>query len=286
MALYPNALPAAGSAVSTDTLAAAGHTALHNTSYDEARAIATKIGIGASTPTNAMVLRGNGAGTSAWAQVGLTTDVTGTLPQANGGTGTTSATGTGAAVYQTSPTITTPTIADFTNAQHNHTNAAGGGQVGTNALSDNSVTNILLSVEETTDLFSGTALVADTWTDCVANKNFTVTSSTSVILINIRAKAQIGSTSAVSGLTSRVVIDSGGTPINKILGGSNTAGANGYNNPFAGSCQVWITGLSAGVHTVKSQVLSRAANSALYLRIATAPLEGESYSTEVIEFKK
>lgn len=32
-------------------------------------------------------------------------------------------------------TLTTPTIADFTNATHNHTNAAGGGQITTSALS-------------------------------------------------------------------------------------------------------------------------------------------------------
>ena len=38
-------------------------------------------------------------------------------------------TGTGAVVLANSPAIVTPTIADFTNATHNHTNAAGGGQL-------------------------------------------------------------------------------------------------------------------------------------------------------------
>src|ERR1043166_3901454 len=37
------------------------------------------------------------------------------------------ATGTGVIVFQQSPTIVTPTIASFTNAQHTHQNAAGGG---------------------------------------------------------------------------------------------------------------------------------------------------------------
>ena len=36
-------------------------------------------------------------------------------------------TGSGAAVFGTSPTIVTPTIASFVNATHNHTNATGGG---------------------------------------------------------------------------------------------------------------------------------------------------------------
>jgi hypothetical protein len=40
----------------------------------------------------------------------LTTGVTGTLPVANGGTGSNTATGTGSAVLATSPTIITPTI--------------------------------------------------------------------------------------------------------------------------------------------------------------------------------
>lgn len=44
-------------------------------------------------------------------------------------------TGSGSIVLGTSPTIVTPTIASFTNATHNHTNAAGGGQLTDAALS-------------------------------------------------------------------------------------------------------------------------------------------------------
>lgn len=88
---FPGALPPAGTASSTATLAAAGHTALHNNDRDEIRAIATKIGTGAATPTSGTVLRGDGVGTSTWGQVVLTTDVTGTLPVGNGGTGVTTA---------------------------------------------------------------------------------------------------------------------------------------------------------------------------------------------------
>jgi hypothetical protein len=53
------------------------------------------------------VLRSDGTNTT-FAQVALTTDVTGTLPVANGGTGVTTSTGTGAGVHAVSPTITTP----------------------------------------------------------------------------------------------------------------------------------------------------------------------------------
>lgn len=87
MPIYPGAIPPAGTAVSSDTLAAAGHTALHNTTFDEIRALATKLGTGSSTPAASTVLRGTGPGTSAWGAVDLTTDVDGVLPLANGGLG-------------------------------------------------------------------------------------------------------------------------------------------------------------------------------------------------------
>jgi hypothetical protein len=158
MALYPGALPVAGTAVSTDTLAAAGHTSLHNTDRDEIRAIATKLGTGAATPTSGVVLRGNGVGTSAWGQVVLTSDVAGVLPVANGGTGVSTSTGSGAVVLGTAPSISnptitgggswagspvlsTPTITSFANATHNHLNAAGGGALGNGAATPGIWTN-------------------------------------------------------------------------------------------------------------------------------------------------
>lgn len=127
-------------------------------------AIATKLGTGADTPASGQVLRGNGAGTSEWADLDLTTDVTGVLPAANGGTGlsalgtgvatflgtpssanlasaVTDETGSGALVFGTSPTIVTPTIASFANATHNHLNAAGGGALGAGAATPGIWTN-------------------------------------------------------------------------------------------------------------------------------------------------
>lgn len=151
MAQFPGSIPPAGSASASSTLAAAGHTALHNNDRDEIRAIATKIGTGSSTPAANQVLRGTAAGVSAWGQVALASEVSGVLPVASGGTGQSTGTGSGLPVFQTSPTIsgasltssptlTTPTIASFINATHNHQNAAGGGTLGTNALDDDAVT--------------------------------------------------------------------------------------------------------------------------------------------------
>ena len=54
-------------------------------------------------------------------------------------------TGAGAAVFADTPTILTPTIASFTNATHNHTNAAGGGQLTIAAHSDSAGGTIAFS---------------------------------------------------------------------------------------------------------------------------------------------
>jgi len=68
-------------------------------------------------------------------QITLGTEVTGAITNLSD---VTAKTGTGTTVvFGTSPTIVTPVIASFTTAQHNHANAAGGGQLlSTTALSD------------------------------------------------------------------------------------------------------------------------------------------------------
>lgn len=136
---FPGATPSYAGFTSSHTLAADSHAAQHNQEQADITALANKVGTGASTPTSGMLLRGTGVGTSAWAQVTLTSDVTGVLPQANGGTGTTNTTGTGSVVFGTSPTLvtptlTTPSIGSFASAAHNHQNAAGGGTLAAEAL--------------------------------------------------------------------------------------------------------------------------------------------------------
>lgn len=148
---FPTSIPPAGSASPSTSLQTMGHTALHNDDRNEIRAIAQKIGTGFSTPVANRVLIGDGTGTSSWSQVNLTTMVTGTLPVANGGTGATTSTGSGVVVLGTSPTITTPTLSqptvgDFTDAQHDHTSNSEGGALGANSVDttqmvDNAVTD-------------------------------------------------------------------------------------------------------------------------------------------------
>ncbi len=156
MAVYPGSIPPAGAASAASTLAAAGHTALHNNDRDEIRALATKVGTGSSTAVAGTVLRATGAGTSAWGQVVLTSDTTGVLPVANGGTGQSSLTGlplvgpviTGGGSWA-SPTLVTPTIASFTNAQHDHSSAATGGQLDGDAFADDAIPREKVDVSDT-----------------------------------------------------------------------------------------------------------------------------------------
>lgn len=84
---------------------------------------------GGTTPT----ISHNNSGVSAasYAAADITVNATGHVTAASSA----SSTGSNEVVRKTSPTIVTPTIADFTNATHNHANAAGGGQLTDAALS-------------------------------------------------------------------------------------------------------------------------------------------------------
>lgn len=147
---FPGSLVAFAGFVASHTLLVDTHAAQHNLEQSEILAIETKVGTGASTPIASTVLRGNGTGTSTWGQVVATTDITGTLPVANGGTGSTNLTfpggpdtlvARGSTDTLTNKTLTAPTIGSFTNAQHNHANATGGGQLtGSTALVNSTVT--------------------------------------------------------------------------------------------------------------------------------------------------
>lgn len=173
---FPGALPSFTGFTSSHTLAADNHAAQHNLEQSEIVALATKMGTGASTPSTSTVLRSNSNGTSTWGQVVLTTDVSGTLPIASGGTGQSNLSGLtlpsailanpsisgtvgGSATY-TSPTLTTPTIASFINAVHDHESNAGGGVLDAAlALLTGSITHGLLGDDS--------SWVFDTWTPSI-----------------------------------------------------------------------------------------------------------------------
>lgn len=151
MAQFPSSIPSYTGFTSSHTLSQDSHASQHNSEQGDIVAIATKVGTGSSTPTNHTVLKGNGTGTSTWAQVDVSSaDITGVLSTGNGGTGQTNLTSlplaspaitgtvTGGATYS-SPTLATPTIADFSNANHDHTSSSKGGALGSNTVGSSQI---------------------------------------------------------------------------------------------------------------------------------------------------
>lgn len=145
-----------------------------------------------------------------------------------------------------------------------------------NVAAGASSVSVLLNYAAATDIISGTSITANIWTDVGTNQSFTVTDSSKIITISVGGCVHMGG-SAAANIASRIVIDSAGTPINKFLGGSYAPTATTYGNPLSGSSTVQITGLTAGVHTVKLQVYTGSTNFA-YCRASSLPdLEGLTF---------
>lgn len=109
MASFPTSIVTPTDPTSGNTLNSPSHSQEHQSHNAEIVATETKIGTGASTPTSNKVLRGTGTGTSAWGQIAFSTDIA-TATSADLRGLLSDETGTGAAVFGTSPTITSPAI--------------------------------------------------------------------------------------------------------------------------------------------------------------------------------
>lgn len=76
------------------------HSALHGNTNDAVKAVETKLGTGSSTPANNTFLIGDGAGTSSWSSV----------TSAQLAARISDETGSGSAVFATTPTLVTPKV--------------------------------------------------------------------------------------------------------------------------------------------------------------------------------
>ena len=114
-------------------------------------------------------------------------------------------TGTGQLVFATNPTIVTPTIASFVNAQHNHANAAGGGQITDAALSSpvgatkggtglSSIAADQVAVATAANVFAATSIP-----DCTTAGNGHLNYAVATHLF------ACGTSGAISGLTTNVI---------------------------------------------------------------------------------
>lgn len=133
------------------------------------------------------------------------------------------------------------------------------------------------------DLHNGTAVSAATWTDIIGNENFDVDDAGSIVEIAIGGMVMLKSTAGGSANVGvRFVVDSAGTPVTKVIGGSIIQTISTYDNVFGGVQPVKLTGLSAGTHTIKPQVYCHLAAD-LVCRPTTVP-DRESLYMQVTEF--
>lgn len=141
---------------------------------------------------------------------------------------------------------------------------------------------VLLDYVANTDLANPINTAASTWTDVLANQNFTKVKAGTIIRVAVRGAALAANNGASSSWGVRFIIDSAGAPVTRILGGENSGGSFDYINPFAGVNVVAVAGLSAAVHTIKVQLICSAASGLFFLRASTIP-NTESLGIQVVE---
>jgi len=162
---FPSSTDSFTGFTSGETLQAASHAAQSNQEQTAIVALETKVGTGASTPVASTVLRGNGTGTTTYDQVHLTSDVSGVLPTTNGGTGTTSTTGSGSNVFNTNPTLTNPTITTPTLTSPTSTALSNTGGLATDTLAASVVATLASLVLNGSLTGTGLASQVQTYTN-------------------------------------------------------------------------------------------------------------------------
>jgi hypothetical protein len=147
-----------------------------------------------------------------------------------------------------------------------------GGEISDSGLNTLRIAKLQLDYTATSDLIAGTSIPTGVWADIGTNQTFRVDAPSSIIEISCWGSMQFGG-AGVCQMASRLVIDSGGTPIYKKLGGEATENTL-QQNPLTGAHPVNLTGLAVGAHTVKLQIVCLNVASLAWLRAASfAPYE-------------
>lgn len=143
------------------------------------------------------------------------------------------------------------------------------------AASSGGSSSLLLDYVAATDLLNAAAVATGaSWTDCGTNQSFTVGSGGGLVGISVRGGI---SSSGAGHVTARIVLDSAGTPITIAQLGD----APGPANVLGGADMLWVSGLSAGAHTVKVQLNASTTGLTAYCRASSFPQE--SLAIQVIQ---
>ena len=175
-----------------------------------------------SQVTGTLPIANGGTGSTSTTYVDLTTNVTGTLPVANGGTGVTSSTGTGSVVLSSSPTLTTPNLG--TPSAATLTNATGlplsTGVTGQLPLANGGTAASLSDPNDDRILFWDDSAGAVTWLDI--GSGLALTDTTLSTTDAGGTVTSVGGTGTVNGLTmSGTVTTSGSLTLGGTLAISN-----------------------------------------------------------------
>src|SRR5262245_5298896 len=132
------------------------------------------------------------------------------------------------------------------------------------------------------NIWSATTLTTGTWTNVISDQSFEVTGPDSVVAIATRGGAQVISTTLADTVALRLLIDVSSPAI---VGYCTCANTTSYFSPFQGTGTVFLTGFSAGTHTVRLQYLVLVGTVTAYLRAASGDAgNGENLSIGVTEW--
>lgn len=176
----------------------------------------------------------------------------------------------------------------LTDAWLGYNDMFGAGTAGEVAIADvatnRRVAKLQLDYLPTIDFFNA-SLGTNTWTDIVSNQTFRVDSPRSLIVIYVRGVIRVGNAGVVFESAARLVIDSAGTPINKLLSGNICETGTQYQNVLAGAHPIRLKGLAAGNHTVKLQGFSWGTAGNARLWPSSFPTQ-EHFSLQVVEYAR